>query len=139
MLLVFVSLPFVTQRAPNAWPTRNAQARSHAFPPASSAATAAATRAESVTVMPGAAPNVARSALVAARATAVSPGSSTFACSPSNRKASTATAGAGGERGGEPLLWAARLVTNPKTRRGSGARRTTGSQSRKGRDAGDPQ
>src|SRR2546427_4109969 len=43
----FVSLPFVTQRAPSAWPTRNAQARSHAFPPASSAATAAATRARS--------------------------------------------------------------------------------------------
>src|SRR2546430_8655642 len=73
--------------------TANAQGLSHGFAPAS-AATAAATALESTNTTRSDAARVARSLLVAAATIAVSPGWSTLACSPSNRRLTTAILGA---------------------------------------------
>src|SRR2546423_2490586 len=85
-------VPFATQRAPNRRATALAQALSHGLPSASAAATAVAVALESTIVTTADAPSVARSLLVAAATTAVSPGCSTLACSPLNRRLITATA-----------------------------------------------
>ena len=73
-------------------PTASAQGLSQGFPSASAAATAVAVTLESTIVTTSDAPSVARSLLVAAATTAVSPGWSTLACCPSNRRLITATA-----------------------------------------------
>src|SRR5205809_1854576 len=92
-LLVFVTVPVTTHCAPSFRATATAHALSHGFPSASAAVTAFATRAESTSVTSSEASSVATSFRVAACATAVSPGSGTVACWPSNRRSSTATAG----------------------------------------------
>src|SRR5439155_1525743 len=70
-----------------------AQALSQGLPSASAAATATATLPESTSLTWSEARSAASSRLVAARTTAVSPASSTLACSPSKRRLSTAMPG----------------------------------------------
>src|SRR5438094_693064 len=88
-------VPLATQRAPSRRATARAHSLPQGLPPASAAATATATTLESTSVTSSDARSVASSLLVAAATTAVSPGPSTLACSPSNRRFTTTIAGRG--------------------------------------------
>src|SRR3989442_15642300 len=88
-------VPFATQRTPSCRATLRAQSLPHGFPAGSALATAVATAPESTRATRSDARSVASSLLVAAATTAVSPGESTLACSPSNRRFNTTTAGRG--------------------------------------------
>src|SRR5207244_12830479 len=91
----FEIVPLATQRAPTVRATATAHALSHGLPLASATPTAAATEVESTSATRSDAASVANSLLVAAATMAVSPAWRTLACSPSNRRFNTATAGRG--------------------------------------------
>src|SRR5207302_7541488 len=114
----FGIVPSATQRARKRRATATGHALAHGWPSASTAATAAAVTLEAATATTSDAPSVARSLLVPAATTAVSPAWSTLACCPSNRRLITATAGRGGP------LWAATAV-NHSTSEASGETRTS--------------